>query len=70
MVESGELYRHYKGGVYGVLTVAKHCDNNDLYVIYKDVATSEVYIRPLKDFEGETHGYKRFVLLEKVEIKV
>lgn len=70
MVESGEIYRHYKGGVYGVITVAKHCDSNDPYVVYKDVSNSEIYIRPLKDFEGETHGYKRFTLLEKVEIKV
>lgn len=70
MVESGEIYRHYKGGVYGVIAVAKHCDTNESYIVYKDVETSEIFIRPQKDFEGEVRGYKRFVLVDKVEIKV
>lgn len=70
MVKSGEIYKHYKGNTYGVITTAKHCDTDEIYVVYKNLETSEVYIRNIKDFEGESHNCKRFVLIDEVEIRV
>lgn len=70
MVQAGEIYRHFKGGMYGVLAVAKHHDSKEDWVVYKDLYTNEIYIRPINNFESNTlSDQKRFVLVDKVNIK-
>lgn len=47
----GEIYDHYKGGRYEVITLAKHTeaegDDEDV-VVYKSVSFGSVHVRPLK----------------------
>ena len=70
MVTKGEIYRHFKGGVYGIVEVALHHETRDIFVVYRNLETSECFIRPLEDFEGIANcGVKRFKLIDKVEIK-
>ncbi len=52
MVTAGEKYRHYKGGEYLVLNIAKHSDTEEDIVVYQDVhAPEKVWVRALPIFE-------------------
>lgn len=45
--EVGKKYRHYKGGLYEVLTMATHSETNEVLVVYKSLYFGSVYVRPL-----------------------
>ncbi len=66
-VERGNIYRHFKGGKYGVTKV--DMKNGEMNVWYKDLATGEEFNRPLEEFVGfSLDGYKRFTLIDTVAI--
>jgi hypothetical protein len=45
------VYQHYKGGIYEVLAVGRHTeDETQELVIYKSVTTGDLWVRPLKIF--------------------
>ena len=66
------LYLHYKGGLYEVLTCAKHSETDENMVVYKSVAYGTVWTRPLRqgnekvevenDNDGGTILVRRFAL--------
>jgi hypothetical protein len=58
----GELYRHYKGGLYEVLFLAPHTETGETLVIYKSVLFGSYYARPLSIWNLEVSGEKRFIL--------
>ena len=43
----GAEYRHYKGGLYVVLTLATHSETNEPLVIYKSLLFGSIHARPL-----------------------
>jgi len=45
--EIGKRYKHYKGGLYDVITLVKHSENDETLVIYKSIHFGSVYARPL-----------------------
>lgn len=55
-VESGQLYQHFKGGIYEVLHVAKSTDpdreEDEEFVVYRawPMSESQVYVRSLWNF--------------------
>jgi hypothetical protein len=59
----GEVYRHYKGGVYVVTGFATHSETLEELVIYRD-ASFRSWARPLEMFVGLKDGVKRFEKLE------
>jgi len=69
MIKVGERYRHFKGGEYEVVSIAKNCDNeNQLVVVYRALyGDGEVWVRLLEEFIGykEVDGkmVKRFELI-------
>jgi hypothetical protein len=43
----GELWQHYKGGIYEIITLANHSETQEPLVIYKSIPFGSVYARPL-----------------------
>jgi hypothetical protein len=57
----GSYWKHFKGGEYKVLKIAKDCnDPSKLFVVYEGLH-GETWIRSLTDFMGyHQNGQKRF----------
>lgn len=67
MIKLGK-YKHFKGGEYEVLRVAKHSETKEEFVVYKALyGEGEMWIRPLKMFteEIERDG-KKFLRFEYI----
>lgn len=48
------LYRHYKGGMYLVRSIARHTENGDKLVIYQSMyGDYGMWARPQSMFEGK-----------------
>jgi len=43
-------YKHYKGGEYEVIGIAKHSETGEDLVVYKKLSTGEMWARPKKMF--------------------
>lgn len=68
----GELWRHYKGGVYEVLCLARHSEDNTLMVIYqKQTAEPEIpWCRPLKMWLETVNSVPRFAFTGMTAVTV
>lgn len=50
----GEIYRHYRNGLYQILTVARHSQTRDKYVVYQALQGDfRTYVEPLALFTKE-----------------
>jgi len=50
LIQAG-TYRHYKGGTYKVIGLAKHSETQEELVVYKSVDDEhQLWVRPLKMF--------------------
>lgn len=45
--EPGAKYKHYKGGLYEVITLATHTESTEAMVVYKSLLFGSIYVRPL-----------------------
>jgi len=46
------IYKHYKGGLYKVISIAKHSDTKEDMVVYKSVNDQrQLWVRPLEAFK-------------------
>ena len=47
------LYRHFKGGEYELLSVARHSETEELLAVYRSVEDRDtIWVRPLEMFTG------------------
>ena len=54
-------YRHFKGGIYELLFIAKNSENlREKFAVYRSFARKHILIRPMKMFfeEVERDGYQ------------
>ncbi len=63
-IKIGGKYRHYKGGEYEIVSVAKHSETLEELVIYKPVNGDELWARPKTIFVGIVDGKPRFEMIE------
>lgn len=60
----GQIYKHYKGGTYEVLSLATHTETSELMVIYKSLNFGSVFARPYQTWVLATeNGDTRFTLI-------
>lgn len=50
VIETGQVWKHYKGGVYTIIAVGKLEVDLTLMVVYKSNDDGSVWIRPQHDF--------------------
>lgn len=59
----GGIYKHYKGGLYEVITMAQYTeDDNSAVVVYKSLLFGSIYVRPLDSWNEIINNIKRFTL--------
>ena len=46
----GDIYCHYKGGTYEIVSMATHTETNEKLVVYKSLNFGSVYVRPYDIF--------------------
>lgn len=72
-----EMYRHFKGNIYQIRCLAKHCETGEMMVVYQAMYdTFQIYVRPLAMFMEEVDVEKypdarqqyRFELLQDSEL--
>lgn len=52
MLKIGQKYRHYKGNEYEIIAFAKHSENEEELVIYRDCSdAAKTWARPRAMFE-------------------
>jgi len=70
MVEAGEKYRHFKGGEYEIVALARDCNSLEEVVVYRALyGDGQIWTRSLAEFEGfkefeDGRKVKRFELVE------
>lgn len=70
-----EIYRHFKGNIYQIITIARHSETGIKMVVYQQLyAPYEVYVRPLDMFMSkiDTKKYpneKQTYRFEKIDIR-
>ncbi len=47
-ISVGDKYKHYKGGTYTIIAIAKHHDTQETWIVYQ--GDSGIWIRPAEEF--------------------
>lgn len=70
-----EIYRHFKGNMYQIITLARHSEDGAMMVVYQQLyAPYEIYVRPLEMFMSriDTRKYpneRQLYRFEKLDIR-
>lgn len=64
-IEIGSYYRHFKGGIYQVLHLALDTQTNNKVVVYKNIDTQCIYVRPVYEFIQEIDKGRQVVFNQK-----
>lgn len=66
MLVTNGVYRHFKGGLYILETVARHHEKDELWVVYRSFETKERYVRP-KDMFTELVDKEKYPYVRQKE---
>jgi hypothetical protein len=62
----GQVYKHYKGGTYTIISMATHTETKEVLVVYKSLNFGSVYVRPYDVWCQVTEtGQKKFILIDE-----
>jgi len=57
--QNGEIWRHFKGRDYKIITIAEHTETSELYVVYEALyGDYKNYVRPAAMFMSEVDHQK------------
>lgn len=65
----GEIYEHYKGGTYEILTMSIHTETQERMVVYKSLNFGTVFVRPLEIFNSKVEKYDGRKLITRFQKK-
>lgn len=66
----GDVYGHYKGGVYEVITMATHTETQEQMVVYRSLVFGTIYVRPYSVWREAKDGQPRFEKIPKEYINL
>ncbi|GBQ92830.1 hypothetical protein AA23498_1560 [Acetobacter nitrogenifigens DSM 23921 = NBRC 105050] len=61
-------YRHYKGGFYTVLGVARHSETEEPLVVYRSETQGGLWVRPLSMWLETVNSQPRFALVDGIGV--
>ena len=62
----GQIFKHYKGGLYEVISMATHTETKEILVVYKSINFGSVYVRPFTLWNDKINDdVERFKLYEQ-----
>jgi hypothetical protein len=60
VVEAGQRWKHFKGGIYEIVCIAARESDQQPMVVYREGSyNSTIWTRPLLEFAGEIHDIDR-----------
>lgn len=74
MPRAGQYWRHYKGKLYYIISIAKHTETEEEMVVYRDTTYNDkVWCRPMsmwkdKVIDSEGKVVDRFTHLPQIDI--
>ena len=57
-IKIGDRYKHFKGHLYEVISIAKDCEDLKEMVVYRNVETGEEWVREKSEFLSEVDHEK------------
>lgn len=45
-ITPGRIYRHYKGNLYKIITLAKHSETGEDMIVYQNTEKGDIWVRP------------------------
>ena len=57
-IKKGDKFRHFKGHIYEIITLAKDSEDLKCMVVYKNVDSGDVWVRPYDEFTSKVDKNK------------
>ncbi len=61
-LKPGQIWRHYKGNDYKIITLGKHSETAEEMIVYEQLHSGNIYIRPMNLFLTTLSGKARHFL--------
>ena len=57
-IEVNKIYKHFKGGIYKVIAIAKHTETEEELVVYVNLDNDKTWARPYDMFNSKVDHLK------------